>query len=99
MVERFEFTPEDQEEIGLIALQLAELGPDAIFDLRLAKVYLIAGLMNHTQTLPVGEIADFLKASRYDIQVINEVLRQAVSIRQLMGLDDELDLLMSADDE
>jgi hypothetical protein len=92
-VERFtgeiEITPEDQDEIATVALQMARAGEDAITTAQIGRNLLMATIIGirhkHAPSVRRDEIIEGLK---YDVVVMQETIRQAQSIMQLFGWDD-----------
>lgn len=89
-----DFSEDEREQIASLAKELAVLGEDAIWDvvknkgnLCIASIQILDFAIPNQQAVELGEML------KHDVAVMTEIIRQARSIRQMMGLDEIYNML------
>lgn len=95
------FTPEDQETIQNYALEIAEIGDEAIHELRVSKVNLsIRGLrIVSSGVISIERKIELGRQFQGALRLMGEVLKQAVAIRQILGLDESVNGLLESNSD
>jgi len=88
-MEPVQFSDDERGEIGIYAMMIAECGQLALDHLTRYKVRLCMEIYHKADSIKsIDDRLAFLTAFKHDVDVINEVIRQTRSIRQLMGVDE-----------
>ena len=89
-----QFSDAERDEIRISSRRIAQMGPEAIRDLLAAKWRLCVLAYNTVDSIPdIDQKMSLARALAHDVTVVDEVLRQARTIRQIEGVDElnELD--------
>ena len=90
MSERPKFTPEESEEIGKVAVDMANAGEDAINTASDIRIQLHKENIQYLeQNLYKPEALEVAKAMDHEIDVMNEIIRRARTIMQMEGTDSQ----------
>lgn len=89
------FTSGESLTISSYAKEIARSGEEAIFELVRRKSKLSIAAINTLNSLPANEDTVILgKQLIQDVRLMDEVIRQARAIRQVMGLDEFANLTL-----
>lgn len=86
--ERPHFTPEENEEIGKVAIELANAGEEAINTAVCYKLLFMRGIINLLEKNLYKEgVLKVCKMLQHDIYVMGEIIRRAQVVLQMEGRD------------
>jgi hypothetical protein len=83
-----EFSPEENEDIGKLTIQMAEVGEESIYTTKGLRHGLMGEIIRIYQTnmYRPGSL-EWLASMRHEVDVMDEVIRRAGAILKIQGTD------------